>query len=88
MNNAVIRDYTAANDRYIEISIGNAPWPMGVCMLGITVRRNAQRVSHVLNDEMSRKWMQAIKRLLTVSQEMYPNEDVTKMVLYSSGGII
>lgn len=61
---------------------------MGVCMLGITVRRNAQRVSHVLNDEMSRKWMQAIKRLLTVSQEMYPNEDTTKMVLYSSGNMI
>jgi|JI61114C2RNA_FD_contig_21_1884123_length_339_multi_4_in_0_out_0_2 hypothetical protein len=57
-------------------------------MLGITVRRNAQRVSHVLNDEMSRKWMQAIKRLLTVSQEMYPNEDTTKMVLYSSGNMI
>lgn len=57
-------------------------------MLGITVRRNAQRISHILNDEMSRKWMQAIKRLLTVSQEMYPNEDVTKMVLYSSGKLI
>jgi pre-mRNA-splicing factor 18 len=68
MNNAVIRDYTTANDKYIELSIGNAPWPMGVCMLGITVKRNAQRLAHILNDEMSRKWTQAIKRLLTISQ--------------------
>lgn len=54
-------------------------------MLGITVKRNAPRLAHILNDQMSRKWTQAIKRLLTVSQELYPNEDNTRMVLYSAG---
>ena len=50
MNCCLIREYITANDRYIDLSIGNAPWPLGVAMLSITVRRNAPKVSHVLND--------------------------------------
>ena len=50
------------------MSIGNAPWPVGAIMLGITVRKNACRIAHVLKDPVSRKWTQSIKRLLTVSQ--------------------
>jgi hypothetical protein len=46
---------------------------MGVAMLGITVRKNAERLSYVLDNEITRKWMQGIKRLITVSQELYPN---------------
>lgn len=68
MNCCLIREYIQANDRYIELSIGNAPWPMGVAMLGITVRRNVERLTYVLDNEMTRKWMQGIKRLITVSQ--------------------
>lgn len=41
MNCCLIREYVQANTRYIELSIGNAPWPMGVAMLGITVKKNA-----------------------------------------------
>ncbi len=41
MNCCLIREYVEANTRYIELSIGNAPWPMGVAMLGITVKKNA-----------------------------------------------
>jgi len=36
--------------RYIDLSIGKAPWPMGIAMLGITVRRNDIKVSHVLGE--------------------------------------
>ncbi len=68
MNCCLIRQYTKANDKYIQLSIGNAPWPMGVAMLGITVKRNAPKLSHVFNDEMTRKWMQALKRIISVSQ--------------------
>jgi hypothetical protein len=50
------------------MSIGNAPWPMGAIMLGITVRKNTPRLAHVLNDPISRRWTQSIKRLITVSQ--------------------
>ena len=32
------REYVAANDWYLRMSIGNAPWPMGVTMVGIHER--------------------------------------------------
>lgn len=68
VNCCIVREYVQANDKYLELSIGKAPWPMGVAMLGITVKKNAQRLSHVLNDEITRKWVQGIKRLITLSQ--------------------
>lgn len=68
MNCCLIREYITANDRYIDLSIGNAPWPLGIAMLSITVRRNSPKVSHVLSDELTRKWMQSIKRFITVCQ--------------------
>lgn len=68
MNCCLVREYIQANDKYIDLSVGNAPWPMGVAMLSITVRRNAPKVSHVLDEEMSRRWMLTIKRLISVSQ--------------------
>jgi hypothetical protein len=52
-------------------------------MLSITVKRNGPKVSHVLNNEASRIWMQAIKRLISVCQEMYPSHDDYKRVGYS-----
>ena len=68
MNCCLVREYVEANDKYIDLSIGNAPWPMGVAMLGITVKKNTERLSHVLNDEVTRRWMQGIKRLISISQ--------------------
>lgn len=75
MNCCLVREYIQANDKYIDLSIGNAPWPMGIAMLSITVKRNAPKVSHVLDEEMTRKWMQSLKRFITVSQELYPSHD-------------
>lgn len=68
INCCLVREYVQANDKYLDLSIGKAPWPMGVAMLGITVKRNGLKLSHVLSDEMTRKWVQAIKRLISVSQ--------------------
>lgn len=28
------REYRNANDSYLQLSIGNAPWPIGVTMVG------------------------------------------------------
>lgn len=83
MNCCLVREYIQANDKYIDLSIGNAPWPMGIAMLSITVKRNAPKVSHVLDDEMSRRWMQSLKRFITVSQEIYPSHEEGKRVGYS-----
>ena len=71
------REYVSANDVYLQLAIGNAPWPIGVTMVGIHERSARERISspqtaHVLNDEASRKWLQAIKRIITFSQTKYP----------------
>jgi len=63
------REYLRANDAYLRLSIGNAPWPIGVTMVGIHERSGREKifsnnVAHVLNDETSRKYIQSLKRLV------------------------
>ncbi|KAH8094574.1 pre-mRNA splicing factor [Cristinia sonorae] len=79
------RQYQKANDSYLRLSIGNAPWPIGVTMVGIHERSarekiSADQVAHVLNDEVSRKYIQSLKRILTFSQTKYPPEDATQLM--------
>ena len=67
------------------LAIGNAAWPMGVTMVGIHERAGRERIfsqntAHVLNDEQSRKYVQAIKRIMTFCQHKYPNVP-SKMVI-------
>jgi pre-mRNA-splicing factor 18 len=75
----VAREYLSANSTYVRMSIGNAAWPMGVTMVGIHERSGRekifeQNVAHVLNDETQRKYIQAIKRLMTFCQRKYPTD--------------
>jgi len=47
----------------MEMAIGNAPWPIGVTMVGIHARTGREKihdknVAHVLNDETQRKYIQ------------------------------
>eukprot|EP00727_Mastigamoeba_balamuthi_P009353 m51a1_g504 putative pre-mrna-splicing factor 18 (458) ;mRNA; r:287061-290435 len=80
------REYVKANDVYLQLSIGNAPWPMGVTMVGIHERSAREKifsnqVAHILNDETTRKYLQAIKRLMTFCQNLHP-ADPSKCVEY------
>ena len=73
------RDYIKANDAYLEMAIGNAPWPIGVTMVGIHARTGREKISsrnvaHVLNDETQRKYMQGLKRLMTQCQRLFPTD--------------
>lgn len=77
------REYVRANDTYLRLSIGNAPWPIGVTMVGIHERSahekiNTGTVAHALNDEVTRKWIQSIKRLMTFCQKVHPPADPSK----------
>lgn len=77
------RDYVRANDFYLKMAIGNAPWPIGVTAVGIHERTSRERikssqVAHVLNDEVSRKWIQTIKRFITHCQRVRPPSDPSK----------
>ncbi|KPJ02445.1 DNA replication licensing factor MCM9 [Papilio xuthus] len=86
------RNYIMASDAYLQMAIGNAPWPIGVTMVGIHARTGREKifsknVAHVMNDETQRKYIQALKRLMTKCQdfmklfETYP--DVGDKVLCS-----
>ena len=71
------KDFIRAHDSYIELSIGNAPWPMGVTMVGIHERSGRSRIStsqvaYILNDEVTKKYLQSVKRVLSFLQKRYP----------------
>lgn len=82
------RDYVKASDAYLQMAIGNAPWPIGVTMVGIHARTGrekifSQNIAHVLNDETQRKYIQALKRLMTQCQKFFPT-DPSKCVEYNA----
>merc|ERR1712062_920754 len=79
VKHALQRDYITSHERYMEMAIGNAPWPIGVTNAGI----HAKYVAHVLNDETQRKFIQGLKRLLTKAQQYYPT-DPSRCVDFSS----
>ena len=84
------REYVKANDAYLQMAIGNAPWPIGVTMVGIHARTGrekifSQNIAHVLNDETQRKYIQALKRLMTQCQYLFPT-DPSKCVDYIAQG--
>lgn len=75
----VAKNYKDATSHYIEMSVGNAAWPMGVTMVGIHARTGREKISqnniaHALNDETQRKYIQGIKRLITQFTHMFPTE--------------
>ncbi|XP_046922760.1 pre-mRNA-splicing factor 18 isoform X2 [Lynx rufus] len=81
-------DFRKANDAYLQMAIGNAPWPIGVTMVGIHARTGREKifskhVAHVLNDETQRKYIQGLKRLMTICQKHFPT-DPSKCVEYNA----
>ena len=67
----IMKEYVKANDIYMALCIGNSPWPIGVTMVGIHERSGRSKIStskvaHILNDETQRKYLQSIKRLISV----------------------
>ncbi|KAI0023139.1 Prp18 [Xylariomycetidae sp. FL0641] len=68
------RRYVDANDGYLRLSIGKAAWPIGVTMVGIHERSAREKLhdgserGHVMGDEVTRKYLQSIKRCLTFAQ--------------------
>ncbi|KAK9447238.1 uncharacterized protein V1518DRAFT_421711 [Limtongia smithiae] len=78
------RSYRSANDTYLRLSIGNAAWPIGVTAVGIHERSARERitgqsteegednVAHVMSDDRTRKWLTAVKRLITFVESQWP----------------
>jgi pre-mRNA-splicing factor 18 len=92
------RNYLAAADVYTRLAIGNAPWPIGVTSVGIHERKAREKISnvaggggggggaaHIMNDEATRKYLQALKRVLTFLQRARP-ADPSRCVEFDGGG--
>lgn len=79
-------EFVKAHDAYILIAIGNAAWPIGVTSIGIHTRtaREAveqKNIAHVMNNEMQRKYLTSVKRLLRFMQDNRPDIPPSKKVL-------
>lgn len=85
------REYREAAEAYLDLTIGKAAWPVGIgCggsmlmedAIGLHDRfnRNAQvkDVAYALNDEVTRKFVQALKRLMNAAQKYWPPADPSK----------
>ena len=71
------------------MAIGNAPWPIGVTMVGIHARTGrekifSQQIAHVLNDETQRKYIQ----VMTVDCTVPPNVCVCNSQLQNTMSLI
>ncbi len=78
-------EFVKANDAYMDVAIGRAAWPIGVTMVGIHQRTgreriNADKVAHVMNSELQRKYLTSVKRLITYCQKKRPDVDPSKKV--------
>ncbi|WFD49578.1 hypothetical protein GLX27_004261 [Malassezia furfur] len=57
------REYRKANDSYLQLSIGNAPWPIGVTAVGYVRRRcsrqhpRALRPGKAVHDECRARYV-------------------------------
>lgn len=79
------KEFVRANDAYIGLAIGNAAWPIGVTMVGIHERTGRERINsnkqaHVMNNELQRKYLTSVKRLITYCQncsQVAPSKRVT-----------
>ena len=77
----VDRHYQRANEVYLQLSIGNQQWPIGVTSIGIHDRTAREKLSyysntksqaHIMNDEATRKYLHGISRLIAAVQRLHP----------------
>ncbi|CUM51050.1 uncharacterized protein AC631_03226 [Debaryomyces fabryi] len=74
------RDYRRANESYMKLSIGNVAWPIGVKGVGIHERsaalkitgENKQNSANIMLDDKTRRWITAVKRLISFAERKWP----------------
>jgi pre-mRNA-splicing factor 18 len=79
-------EFVKANDAYIDVAIGRAAWPIGVTMVGIHARSGREKigssnVAHVMNNELQRKYLTSVKRLMSYCQKKRADVDPSKKVV-------
>lgn len=83
------RRYRTATDAYLRLSIGKAAWPIGVTMVGIHERSAREKlhedgkdreVAHIMSDEVTRRWLQSLKRCVSFAQGRWEVWDVGELM--------
>merc|ERR1712192_391868 len=85
------REYREASEAYLDLTIGKAAWPVGIGCGGSMLMEDAiglhdrfnrnnqvKDIAWAMNDEPTRKFVQAIKRLMNIAQRYWPPEDTAK----------
>jgi len=85
------REYRNASEAYLDLSIGKAAWPVGIGCGGSMLMEdaiglhdrfnrmaNVKDIAFALNDDVTRKFVQALKRLMNVAQRYWPPSDPSK----------
>ncbi|KAF4678344.1 hypothetical protein FOL47_000073 [Perkinsus chesapeaki] len=82
------REYVEANKLYLDMTVGNQLWPMGGINLGVVqqVCRRVEEKSHLLDNIEVKRYVQGVKRLITVAMTMWPNDDPSKNFQPGDGG--
>ncbi|KAK8794606.1 hypothetical protein WA158_001587 [Blastocystis sp. Blastoise] len=78
------KNYKEAYSYYLQITVGVTNWSIGVAGIGIHERANREKlqsdkISHVMNDDTSKKIFTMIHRLMSVCQQLHPT-DPSKMI--------
>lgn len=73
------KDYIKANQRYYELAVGNSAWPKGEKKptkhnLYAERYRRSTDIAFILNDDTTKNYILAIKRILTANQRINPNK--------------
>jgi pre-mRNA-splicing factor 18 len=67
------KEYLKANESYMKLSIGNVAWPIGVISISIHARSTQSKLeggkANIMIDEETRKWITAVKRLVTFMEK-------------------
>jgi len=85
-------EYRNASEAYLDLSIGKAAWPVGIGCGGSMLMEDAiglhdrfnrnnqvKDIAFALNDDVTRKYVQALKRLMNVAKKYWPPEDPSKL---------
>lgn len=85
------REYRQASEAYLDLAIGKAAWPVGIGCGGTMLMedaielhdkfnrmKNVKDIAFALNDDVTRKFVQALKRLMSVAQRYWPPDDPSK----------
>merc|ERR1711920_894052 len=91
VSKAADREYRDASEAYLDLTIGKAAWPVGIGCGGSMLMEDAiglhdrfNRMDNVkdnavtLNDDVTRKYVFALKRLMNVAQRYWPPDDPSK----------